>query len=143
MQNQDLAKRTSELAEKTTEVKELQGLMNAPKGGEDQVRFASPGKKQCPTFFGYTTRSECECYQQAEVIEDLHQKLRDKSDELRELKREKDEQFDSINKLLQEHEDNMNAVSLGRSSVSHQWQRFGKMKLRLMFNVTPLSPSCD
>ena len=53
----------------------------------------------------------CDLFFQSEVVEDLRQKLNDKSNELRTIRAEHKEQFDVINKLVQEHEENMNKVS--------------------------------
>lgn len=44
------------------------------------------------------------------MLEELKQKLKEKSEELKSVKAENKDQLEAINKLLQEHEENINKV---------------------------------
>ena len=44
------------------------------------------------------------------MVEELKQKLKEKSEELKSVKAENKDQLEAINKLLQEHEENINKV---------------------------------
>ena len=44
------------------------------------------------------------------MLEELKQKLKEKTDELKSVKAENKDQLEAINKLLQEHEENINKV---------------------------------
>ena len=46
------------------------------------------------------------------MIEDLKQKLKEKSEELKSVKAENNDQLEAINMLLHEHEENINKVRL-------------------------------
>ena len=46
------------------------------------------------------------------MLEELKQKLKEKSEELKSVKAENKDQLEAINKLLQEHEENINKVRL-------------------------------
>ena len=52
------------------------------------------------------------------MLEELKQKLKEKSEELKSVKAENKDQLEAINKLLQEHEENINKVLVLRFIVA-------------------------
>ena len=51
------------------------------------------------------------------MLEELNQKLKEKSEELKSVRAENKDQLEAINKLLQEHEENINKVRFTTLSV--------------------------